>query len=61
MDQQLTAGQYVEITRRNGSFVEGTVVYDRGGVIRYRDAVGQGPRWVNRADVADLVAYPVKA
>ncbi len=57
----LTAGQYVEITRRSGAVVEGTVVYDRGGVIKYRAAVGQGPRWINRADIAGLIAHPVKA
>jgi hypothetical protein len=59
--QQLTRHQFAEITKRSGAVVAGTVVYDRGGVIKLRAEVGQGPRWVNRSDIADVVAYPVPA
>jgi hypothetical protein len=55
---QLHRGDWIDFTRTNGSAAAGYVAYDRNGVIKYRAQVGQGPRWINRADIAEATVIP---
>lgn len=48
------AGDFICATTKAGAYLEGIVERNRGGVIRYRAAIGGGRRWANHADIAEL-------
>lgn len=58
---KVTRSQFIQFTRTDGTYDSGIVVYNRefdvynrGGVIRYRAAQGQGPRWVKHTNIAEI-------
>jgi hypothetical protein len=45
---------WIEIERTDGTVVEGLVAYANATTVKVRSAQGLIPRWVNRADIAQV-------